>query len=151
MNFEPGTVFVWKNYPYPRYGAEIKNRWFIYLGETGPFSQIAYVYISSTTTQVSKYDSYQSREKHSKFKFDVNNFPLFDEECVIDFFEKPYEIKREWFEKEKDNIEEKGKLRQDTMKMIYGSFQRAGVCSKIMLQDIRESFNRAEITGLSKR
>jgi len=41
LTLEIGTVFRWDHFPIPRYGGKTKPRWFISLGETGPFSQLA--------------------------------------------------------------------------------------------------------------
>lgn len=150
MTLAIGTVFRWDHFPTPRFGGEIKPRWFIYLGETGPFSQIASIYIATTTTQKAPYEAGGDRRNHDIFRFDTKQFPEFEEDCIIDFDQAPYAIEKNQFVKAACDIACKGVLKETTVRMIYNRFIRSGSCSKITLQDIHDSYNRADITGLQK-
>jgi len=150
LNLEVGTLFRWNNFPDPRYGSDIKARWFIYLGDTGPFSQIAIFYLATTTTQTNNFLKGGTRAGHSHFKFETRQFPIFDEDCIIDFDESPYSIEKENFLKKQSDIIIKGRLKEETLRMIYKRFLESGVCSKMEMLDIHNSFNNAGITGLKK-
>jgi len=150
LTLEIGTVFRWDNFPLPRYGDETKARWFIYLGETGPFSQIAIIYLGTTTTQTSHFQSGGTRSGHSHFRFEARQFPPFEEDCILDFDDPPYPIEKERFLNKQSDISVKGKLREDIMRMIYKKFLEADSCSKMVMLDIHDSFNKADITALKK-
>jgi hypothetical protein len=150
LTLEIGTVFRWDNFPLPRYGNETKARWFIYLGETGPFSQIAIIYLVTTTTQTAHFQSGGARSRHDKFKFEARQFPAFEEDCILDFDDPPYPIEKERLLNKQSDISVKGKLREDTMRMIYNRFLQAGSCSKMVMLDIHDSFNKAGIAALKK-
>jgi len=150
LTLEIGTVFRWDNFPLPRYGNETKARWFIYLGETGPFSQIASTYLVTTTTQADHFQSGGARSGHGHFRFEARQFPAFEEDCILDFDDPPYSIENEMFLNKQGDIAVKGKLREDTMRMIYNRFLQAGSCSKMVMLDIHNSFNKAGIAALKK-
>jgi hypothetical protein len=145
-----GTVFRWDHFPLPRYGDEIKPRWFIYLGETGPFSQIAIIYIATTTTQKAPFEAGGERCKHDIFRFDTKQFPEFEENCILDFDEAPHAIGKEKFLKATGDVVNKGTLKETTLRMIYNRFLQSGSCSKMIMQDIHDSYNKAGIAGLKK-
>ncbi len=150
MTLEIGTVFKWDNFPWPRYGNKPKARWFIYLGETGPFSQIAIIYLVTTTTRTAHFQSGGTRAGHDKFKFETRQFPAFEEDCILDFDDPPYSVEKARFVNKQSDISVKGKLKGDTMRMIYNRFLQAGSCSKMVMLDIHDSFNKAGISALKK-
>lgn len=150
MTLEIGTVLKWDNFPLRRYGGELKPRWFIYIGETGLLSQITIIYLATTTTQVDHFQAGGSRSGHNKFTFKTQEFQEFEEDCILDYEERPYDIKKERFLKNQGDISVKGKLKEETMRMIYNLFLRSGSCSNIMMLDIHDSFNKAGITGLKR-
>jgi len=49
------------------------------------------------------------------------------------------------------SIEEKGKLDEQTLRMIYNRLFRSNAYSRVILRDIHDSFNKAGITGLKNR
>jgi len=150
LTLEIGTVLKWDNFPLARYGGALKPRWFIYLGETGLLSQITIIYLTTTTTQADHFQAGGSRSGHSKFIFKTQEFKEFEEDCILDFEDRPYEIEKEGFLKKRGDISVKGKLKEETMRMIYKQFLRSGSCSKITMLDIHDSFNKAGISGLKK-
>ncbi|MDO8723218.1 MAG: hypothetical protein Q7J31_13495 [Syntrophales bacterium] len=150
MTFEIGTVFRWDNFPLPRYGDETKARWFIYLGETGTFSHIAIIYLVTTTTQTNHFQSGGARSGHGHFRFEPRQFPAFEEDSILDFDDQPYAIEKTRYLSNESDISVKGKLKEDTMRMIYNRFLQAGSCSKMVMLDIHDSFNKAGITALKK-
>ncbi len=150
MTLEVGTVFRWDHFPLPRYGGETKPRWFIYLGETGPFSQIAIIYLATTTTQKDHFEVGGDRYRHDFLRFERKQYPVFEEDCILDFDDAPYSIEKDSFLKAKDDITKQGTLREETLRMIYKRFLLSGSCSKMVMNDIHNSYNKAGIKGLKK-
>lgn len=75
---------------------------------------------------------------------------MFDEDCIIDFDEKPYSIEKDNLLKYQANIVEKGMINELTLRMIYNRFLQSGLLSKMEMLDLHSSFNNAGITGLKK-
>jgi hypothetical protein len=73
----------------------------------------------------------------------------FEDDCILDFDEPPYTPSKSTLENN-TNIEEKGEIEEQTLRMIYNRICRSGTYSKVILRDIHESFNKAGITGLKK-
>ena len=150
MNLEVGTVFRWDNFPSHRFGGESKARWFICLGYSGIFAQVTNVYLSTTTTQLQHFGTSGTRRNHSHFIFKTNQFPFFDKECAIDFYEQPYSVELTKISNCQNDIEIRGTIDENTMRMIYKRLSSSGFTSPKILSDLHDSFNRAGITGLKK-
>lgn len=150
MTLEIGTLIRWDHFAKPRYGTEIKARWFIYLGETGTFTQVSLIYLATTTTQMNHFQTGATRSGHSHFKFETRQFNIFDDDCVLDFDDPPYAIEKANFLNMQADITVKGQLDEQTLRMIYNRFLKSGACSKMVMLDIHNSFNSAGITGLKK-
>ncbi len=85
--FKVGTVFKWKQYPYPQDNI-LKNRWFVYLGESSKLDEHAiFAYICTTTTQLHHYESNGDRASHGFIKFEKGKYN-FDETSILDLFFK---------------------------------------------------------------
>ena len=151
MKIDVGTVLRWDNFPLARFGQRDKARWLICLGMTGKFAQIAVVYCSTTTTQIHDFSHSGRRCNHSHFIFRVNQFPLFDEDCAIDFDERPYPIDPTTLSIHSADIETKGCLPEETMRMIYNRFLKSSAVSPIEMGDIHDSYNKVGITGLKRK
>ena len=119
MTLEIGTVFRWERFPLPKYGDETKARWFIYLGESGAFSRIAFIYLCTTTTQIAHFQSGGYRSGHSSFKFETRQFSVFEEDCILDFDGPPCPIEKTKLENKQKDIFVRGKLKEEAMRMIY--------------------------------
>jgi len=150
LTIKIGTVFRWNNFPDARYGEKNKARWFMCVGFSGAFVQISVAYLCTTTTQLEKFKGTGSRRNHDHFIFKTNQFPTFDEDCAIDFDEKPYLIELRKLNAHLKDIEEKGVLDENTLRMIYKRFLRSKHISFKELSDIHNSLNVAGITGLKK-
>ena len=150
MNLKIGTVIRWDNFPSQRFGSTIKARWFICLGFSGIFAQIATVYLSTTTTQLQYFKDDGKRSGHSRFIFETKQFPLFEQDCAIDFDEPIYPTKESLLNKHSKNIEIRGELKVETMRMLYKRFSQSPQLSRKVLLDIHDSYNKAGITGLKK-
>ena len=148
MNIDIGTVFRWSNFPYPKYDNETKARWFICIGRSGMFAQIATVYLCTTTTQVQSFQGSGNRSLHDHFIFHANQFPVFEQDCVIDFDEQPYSIESAKLFVNQADITIRGKIGENTLRMIYNRLRSSKFVSPTVLSDIHDSFNRAGITGL---
>jgi len=150
LNLEVGTVFRWDNFPSHRFGGESKARWFICLGSSGTFAQVTIVYLSTTTTQLQHFGTSGTRRNHSHFIFKTNQHPIFEEDCVVDFDERPYPVDEAKIKLCQNDIIIKGQLNEDTMRMIYKQFLRSRSLSVMELNDIHNSYNNAGIFGLQK-
>jgi hypothetical protein len=148
LNIELGTVFRWNNFPFPKYGGEEKARWFICIGFSGIFAQVAVAYLCTTTTHLQQFGPAGKRKNHDHFKFSKDQFPIFEQDCVVDFDAPIYDVEIAKIDNDIANIEIKGKLAQDTMRMVYKRFLRSPFLSPVTLRDIYDSFNKAGITGL---
>jgi len=150
INLSVGTVFRWNNFPGPRYGAGDKARWFICVGFTDTFSQIALVYSYTTTTQLQHFKPGGIRYPHPHHVFKCSQYNCFEKDCAIDFDESPYPIKETILKKYANDIEIKGELEEQTMRMIYDKTVNSNKITRRVKLDIHQSFNQLEITGLQK-
>jgi len=87
---KPGTVFWWKNFPFPKFGGEIKPRWFICLGDTGSLCIPVSLHFCTTTTAIEDFKPGGKRGSHRVFRFEKKRYPYFSEDCILDFYEEPY-------------------------------------------------------------
>ena len=145
-----GSVFRWDDFPYGRYGDGDKARWFVCVGFTGAFAQTALIYSYTTTSQLQNFEPGGIRHGHSHFIFKCAEHQCFEMDCAIDFDERPYTIEIEKIRQFSSNIEEKGTLRGETMRMIYKRTIESKHTSPIVKNDIYNSYNQAGITGLRK-
>ena len=146
---KPGTVFRWKNFPYPRIGDEIKARWFICLGNTGILLTPIIIHFCTTTTSTDDFKPGGNRASHHYLKFEKKNYPCFDEDCVLDFDELPFTESQDSLEANKD-IEIRGELNKEAMKLIYGKVLKSPYYSPKIKLDIHTSLNQIGIAGLRK-
>jgi hypothetical protein len=144
-----GEVIRWDNFPYRKDGP-IKPRWFIYLGRTSILTTPIFAYLCTTTTQNEHFNPGGSRANHAIKKFDVKQFPMFEQDCILDYDEELYEVPEEILEKCKGHIIVKERLDENTLRNIYKQFSRPGVVSPIKMRDIHDSFNRDGILNLKK-
>ncbi|MBU3896712.1 MAG: hypothetical protein KJ697_02145 [Nanoarchaeota archaeon] len=153
MNIDVGTVVRWNNFPLPKYGEEKKPRWFICIGFTGIFAQVAEVYFCTTTAQIDKFNSGGIREKRDHYIFQTNHpkYSMFDENCIIDFEEKPYVVTKNKLNYHQNDIEIRGELDEQTLRMIYNCILKSNRRLSLMeKRDIHDSYNKFGITGLKK-
>ncbi len=150
MNLKVGTVIRWDNFPSQRFSGKKKARWFVCLGFSGVFAQIATVYLSTTTTQLQHFKDHGERSRHSRFIFETKQFPLFEQDCAIDFDEPLYPTEESQLDKYSKDIEIRGELEVETMRMLYKRFLQSPQLSRKVLFDIHDSYNKAGITGLKK-
>jgi len=145
-----GDVFRWANYPDPRYGAEIKARWFICIGKTDIFSQPSFFYTCTTTTQVQHFVKGGSRNGHDHFLFNTKEFPFFTDDCILDYEEPLIPIRQDWLDRCKKDIQCMGCLDENRLRMIYNKLLKSPNSSRKILTDIHNALNNAGITGLKK-
>jgi hypothetical protein len=150
MSIKVGTVFRWNNFPDNRYGEGNKARWFICVGFTGTFSPCPLVYSYTTTTQLHHFSSGGIRDRHSHHIFKVSEHPCFEQDCAIDFHESPYSIENDKLYDFSVDIEEKGVLQEQILRMIYKRTITSRQISYMVKMDIFTSFNQVGITGLKK-
>ena len=146
---KPGAVFRWKEFPYPKYGGEIKARWFIYLGDTGLLSAPVIAHICTTTTSLDDFGPRRKRASHRHLLLKKTRYPFFYEDCILDFDEGPYPVEKKSLENNPD-IEIKGELDQECLKTIYYGIWKSSFYSPKIVLDIHTSLNQAGITGLRK-
>ncbi len=147
IELKVGTVFIWKNFPFPRHG-EVKNRYFIYLGDsssllTPTISASVITYISTTTTP--KIDlKYEIKDY---YYFNANESP-FDKDCIMYFDQFSfYNNVPKSFLENSENIQIKGKLKTNVLKEIYNKILKSKYPKNAKI-DIYDSFKRDNITGL---
>lgn len=143
-----GTVFRWNDFPNPQYGNEIKARWFIYLGETGPFHTPTVAYLPTTTTQLQRFEPGGPCCNHSHHLFRADS-SCFEEDCIIDFDSRPYTIKKQELIDNPD-IEIRGQLKRHELELVYSRILRSSAYPKKIVSDIHESLNREGLTGFKK-
>jgi len=149
--FEVGIVFKWKEYPYSHNKNVIKDRWFVYLGETSPYNGNIEIisYIATTTTKLEKYNKGGERENHKFVKFEKAKYPIFDKDCILDLdMREPCLIKKEL--EECNKIEIIGKIDNQTMKIIYKKICESKKFTKKEKMDIYNSYKRYGITEINK-
>lgn len=147
MKFEVGKIIRWNNFSLQRHPGKRKPRWFICLGFSGPFAQVATVYLSTTTAQVDHFKKDGSRSNHKHLPFEADKTP-FENDCVIDFHEQPYSISEEKIDDCSSDIEFKGDLEKKALISIYTGYLESNSVSPKVMSDIHNSFNMAGITGL---
>ena len=149
MHLTVGDVIRWNDYPYPNDGPE-KARWFIYLGRTSIATTPTFAYLCTTTTKREKFNPGGPRSGHAHKIFDVRQFPIFDEDCILDYDEDLHVVSMEDLTRHEYHIEVKGRLDEETLRNIYKQYFRSVVVSKIQMIDIHSSFNLDGIEGLKK-
>lgn len=146
---KPGTVFRWREFAFPKYGGELKARWFIYLGDTGPLSSPVIAYICTTTTSLDDFKPGEKRASHRCLLLKKTNYPFFDEDCILDYDEEPYQVENKSLENN-PNIEIKGELSHETLKTIYYGIWKSNHYSAKIVIDVHASLNQIGISGLRK-
>ncbi len=149
---KPGDVFRWIEFPRPRFDEIVKARWFVYLGTTGPFAQFAYIHCATTTTQTEHYEPGGSRERSSIWRIRVSEITFFDQDCILDYNEQPFSIPESEIQDalRRGQIEIKGTLPEDKIRMIYKQIMRSDSYSRRILIDIHESLNRFGFSNLKR-
>jgi hypothetical protein len=152
LNINVGTVIRWNSFPLPKYGKEKKPRWFICIGFTGIFAQVAEIYLCTTTTQTNSFESGGAREKRDHYLFKTNHsrYSMFDQDCIIDFDERPHVITQTKINDHQNDIEIKGQLDEQTLRMIYNRMCKCKFLSLMEKRDIHDSYNKYGITGLKR-
>jgi len=144
---DAGTVIKWNNFPFPRIGDVIKPRWFVCLGSSGALSEPVFLYLYTTTTNIDDFEQGGKRERHTHCHLRASDTP-FDEDCVLDIDVDMYTPTESQVIKDLKNIEVKGRLNEQYMRMIYNLIIRSSKISKKIKIDIHDSFNKIGITGL---
>jgi len=135
---------------YPKYGGGIKPRWFICLGFTDQFAQVSSIYLSTTTTQIEHFRQHGQRGGHAHFLFRAEEIQVFEQDCIIDFFERPYSIDKTKIDEHSGDIEIKGSLDEQRMRMIYNKYLVSKNTSPMEMLDIHNSYNLQGIEGLKR-
>jgi hypothetical protein len=143
-----GVVIRWNNFKDKRYPGEVKPRWFIYLGNSGKLTTPTFAYLHTTTTRFSQFQKGMIKEFHKHYTFKSTNTP-FESDCAIDYNESPYSVNEETLENN-PNIEEKGELSIEIMKMIYNKIYNSPGYAPVIIYDIHTSYNLVGITGIKK-
>lgn len=145
-----GDVFVWTNYPNPRDG-NIKDRWFVFLGETGPADPdpVTVVY-QTTTTRFDHYEAHERRAGCSVVRFEPESSP-FDAPCLIDLGSFPPEVRpRKILEDAADDLVLKGTLDLKIVREIYDKLADSQKWPRNAIMIVRASLERAGMTALKK-
>ena len=144
---KPGTILKWSQFPYPKSGKK-KDRWFIYLGKTSLLSTPILAHLCTTTTNIAAFKMGGERQRHDHKIFTPEKYP-FDEECVLDFDERPYSVPEEKLKNNPD-IKVKGALTEPDLRMIYNRILKSPAYSKQIILDIHSCCNAVGIINLKK-
>lgn len=136
-----GTIFKWNNFPYPQFGSRKKLRWFIYLGDSGPFFEPVRSYLHTTTTTL--------MPSEPCFFFDAKKCDFFEQDCRLYYNEKPYTFNKSELQNNRD-VEIVDRLSEGIMKILYEGIRKSNKYTKMEKLDIHTSFNMDGITGLKK-
>lgn len=77
-----GSLFKWENFPHPD-DAKIKDRYFIYLGNTSRLTPPVMVYLCTTTTQLQYYEKDGIRSRNKYLRINAGEYGL-PKDCVLD-------------------------------------------------------------------
>jgi len=142
-----GSVFVWNNFPFREEG-KVKNRYFVYFGESHYPDNPIKVFLITTTSRIYHYEEEGARKNHNYYRFKAGSFG-FVEESILDV-DSYYDINKESLEKNKEYIEEKGHLPEHILKDIYNLILQSNNISIKVKHDIHDSYNCVGITGLKR-
>jgi hypothetical protein len=152
----PGSVFLWKNYPFQE-DREVKNRWFICLGEekSDPLetnAELIFIIAATTTSQVEFYEEYRERGAHPHIKFDPRPDLGFTSSCILDLFFEPDVLAKAAFQKyvNQGEIEEKGLLSEAELRNVYEKICSSSAYSPILKKTIQHNFRAVGIAGLAE-
>ena len=142
-----GTVFRWKNYPYP-FDGEVKARWFVYLGRSSSFLMLLFARICTTTTQINHFKPDGKRKKHAFVKI-KSGYYGFESDCILDLDSITTEVEERLLQDNPD-IEIKGQITEDLLRKIYDKIRDSKYISKKIKIEIYHSYNRDEIYDLKQ-
>lgn len=140
---DAGTVIKWNNFHDRQYEGEVKPRWFVYMGDTGPFSVFRIAYLFTTTGQVDKFAPGGQREGHTHCSFSPQTSP-FEQPCMMDFDEEPYTYQLSFIENHPD-IDVKDKLSVQDIQMIYNRILRSSTLNRMGKLNIYDSLVRSGV------
>jgi hypothetical protein len=142
-----GSVFIWNKFPFREEG-KVKNRYFVYFGESHYPDNPVKVFLITTTSKIYHYEEEGARKSHNYYRFKASSFG-FIEDSVLDV-DSYYNIEKKDFEDYKEDLEEKGKLPETILKNIYNLILKSKNISMKVKQDIHYNYNLEGITGLKK-
>jgi hypothetical protein len=142
-----GSVFVWNNFPFREEG-KVKNRYFVYFGESHYPDNPIKVFLITTTSRIYHYEEEGARKNHNYYRFKAGSFG-FIEDSILDL-DSYYDIDKKEFEKYKGDITEQGKLPKDILINIYNLILKSKKISIKVKQDIHDNYNLEGIKGLKK-
>jgi hypothetical protein len=137
-----GTVFTWRKFPYQRFGALLKDRWFIYIGHVSSFDAEVSHLIVTTTTNLNSY-LYGARKSHSYMEFSPSSSP-FNRACILDFDQPGYVIEQD--ETNQSEIEIKGVLTRQMLRQVLNGIKGSKMFSKREQKDIEKCFREAGVS-----
>lgn len=145
-----GTVFIWSDYPYQK-DKKVKNRYFVYLGTSGPFLNPIYIYIATATTQQNYYQQGGKRANRNCLNFKKGKFG-FKKDCLIDPNLLDSSITLPTFEKfgTDGQIKELSTLPNEILIDLYKLIRLAPHLIPKIKHDIRNNLNKIGIYGLKK-
>jgi len=138
----PGDIIVLDKFDMQHFPGEDKPIWIIYFGVDSIFDCPIFVYFCKTTTRIDDFKSGRKRDSHKYKKFSKGQYG-FEEDCLIDFNEKPYtDITKEKFNSY--TITKKGRLPNQDIKEIFERCLKKYLITP-QLKSVRDSLAKAEI------
>lgn len=149
--FSAGDIFIWRNFPYIRdEDSDKKDRYFVFLGRTGPLSTPLFVYICTTTGKIEKYQPGECRCRNDFIKIPENMFG-FTTDCILDLTINYYdEFTVEDLSRFASDLQVVGKLSEEYIRRVYKLICGCRGISRIQKRDIHKSFNLVGIRGLKQ-
>ena len=142
-----GPVFIWKKFPHSKDG-NIKDRYFIYVGESHFPDNPIHIFLITTTTRKVYYEIGGSRENHNIYKFKAGSFG-FVEDSILDV-DSYYNLEKDDLDSYKNEIEVIYRLPVDVLTNIYALILQSKNISLKVKKDIYISYNHANIIGLKR-
>jgi len=146
--FDLGEVLLWKDFPLQRDGW-VKNRYFIYIGNSPIFSVPANWYGISTTTRYEYYATGAEREGNNHIIIEESSYG-FPSKSIVDvdkWFEGYY---METLQQNINKITIIGRLDNTKLIEIYKLIFKSGQISMKIKTDIYECYKNNSITGIEK-
>lgn len=149
--FDVGSVFTWKKFPYFDDPNSIaKTRWFVYLGRMPITVSPVFVFLCTTTTQLSHYENGGDRYNNPHITYHAGDYG-FEKDSVLDarwgFFDN---ITEDSFKQCIEDMEKRGQLPIHELQRIFPLFCNSGRIPRIILRDIRNSLINSGVSGLQK-
>lgn len=145
---EIGDVFVCPKFDDIDIVDKHKQKWWcIYMGESSLLVPPIFCYFHTTTTQMGHYRKGGNREHHQVMRISAGQWG-FEQDCLIDFNNRPFTQPPEFFQDKKILI--KGKIPEEGLRRVYDFILNSDSYIERIKHDIHCCLNNRGIYGLKK-